>query len=164
MESQKSLQQQMGALLEQESQLCTRLLSALNAELEALKLRDTSALEHAVEDKQGCVSALELNEQALFQLLSHSGFSGDANGFQQFLDSLAASGDPCNIRNQWEILNGKIAQCRDLNQVNGRILNVSMANTQQVLNLLNGRDPVTSSYNHSGKADDNDSNHSLAIA
>ena len=58
MESHKSLQQQMGALLEQESQLCTRLLSALNAELEALKLRDTSALEHAVEDKQGCVSAL----------------------------------------------------------------------------------------------------------
>jgi flagella synthesis protein FlgN len=163
MESHNS-SQQIAQRLDQESQLCTRLLSALNAEHEALKLRDTSALDRAVQDKEACVSELEQNELALFQILSHCGFSNDTNGFQQYLDSLSGNDDPYNIRSRWKTLSGQIAECRQLNQVNGRILNASLANTQQLLNLLNGREPDVGTYKPSGKTDDGDNNHSLAIA
>ena len=164
MESQNSMQQ-MTALLKHETTLCDRLLAALNAEHEALKQHSPEQLDATVQQKLACVSALEHNEQALFQMLSHCGFHSSADGLRQFLDSQAAAGDPLNINRQWETLLCKIAECKDLNQINGRVLNASLASTQQVLNLLSGREPVGATYNHSGKADDdNDSNRSLAIA
>jgi flagellar biosynthesis/type III secretory pathway chaperone len=151
-------------LLQEEHGLCQQLLQALNAEFDALKQRDADLFNQVLTKKQAATAQLEQNETALFEILQVEGFSQSKDGLETFFSSLDDKSDQFGILHTWNELRKLIVECQNQNQINGRILNISLVNIQQALNLLNGRDANPGLYNDTGKSDDSDSNQSLAIA
>lgn len=157
--------QQISELLRHELALCQVLHQALLAEFEALKKRDdVSEFAEVIEQKHACVAQLETNEKGLFTLISAAGFDQTKQGLQAFLDSIDSRHDAFAIKPAWTELRTLIVECQRQNQVNGRILNISLINTQQALNLLSGRDANPSVYDNHGKTSDKDPNQSIAVA
>lgn len=159
-----AVQQKIAKLLRQETALCSALITALNEERHALEKRDFDAFNQSVQDKQQCATDLDAVEKVLFQLLATAGFSENRSGFHQFLEVLQSEEDPLAIHALWDELHMLMTDCRKQNQINGQIINVSMVATQQTLNILNGRDLHSTTYDQSGKPTDIDGNHKLAIA
>lgn len=152
-------------LLQHELTLCQELLTILQREFDVLKRRgEVSEFDAVIQQKQECAAQLEKNELELFRIITADGFSQSKQGLQDFLDSIDVASDSHNIKPTWVELRTRIVECQRQNQVNGRILNISLINTQQALNLLCGRDISPPVYDNQGKATDKDSNHSIAIA
>ena len=151
-------------LLKLEHSLCQQLHQALVAEYDALKQRDHESFDEIVLKKQEYASKLDDNEKALFDVLASEGFGHSQEGLQAFMDSLTDKPDPHDIKTIWSELHPVLQECQKQNQVNGRILNLSLINVQQAVNLLKGQSGNSGMYNNSGKVDGQDDNHSIAIA
>ena len=152
-------------LIQQELKLCQSLHDILLAEFAALKQRDDAAsLDKVIQEKLECTLALEKNENDLFRIITAEGFTQSKQGLQDFLDSIESDSDTFNIKPAWLELRAMVVNCQRQNQVNGRILNISMINTQQALNLLSGREHNPPTYDNQGKTRDKDSSESIAVA
>jgi flagellar biosynthesis/type III secretory pathway chaperone len=158
------LQEKVVGQLTQESNLCRELLTALSDERTALERRDFDAFSQSVQTKQACAAGLEHSEQKLFHLMAGAGFSENRDGFMNFLESLDPGSDRSGIHDTWNQLHLLMTDCQKQNRINGQIINASMHNTQQALDILNGRDLHASTYDQSGKTSDNGDNASLVVA
>jgi len=143
-------------------ELLESLNTLLMVERTALKDRDTANIKSLLEQKTGLLKELEANATQRSQLLTQSGFNGDEQGMNAYLESLPATASA--LINQWQILKDKLLSCKEANQINGSIVNRSRAQVESLLNIMRGQSGTQKIYTGAGKSSLVGGGHSLAKA
>lgn len=116
----------------QEVQHVSSLIELMKQEQQLLVAADADGLAHTTPRKNALLQALaELSAQRHAALLA-AGCEGSEAGMEPWL---AVGGSP-EARAQWEELLGLAREAKELNRVNGMLINKQLAHNQGVLNAL----------------------------
>ena len=149
-------------LLTEEKQLVDTLHSTLEAEREALTVRDAVALERLASEKGEAFSRLEQLGELHLSLVSAAGFGGDKSGLEAFIAAAPTTMAPA-LNDVWHSLRETLRQCQTLNQINGQIVHSTLGETRASLSLLTrGCTPQADVYTPSGTTAANTDSRSYA--
>jgi len=143
-------------------ELLESLNTLLMVERTALKDRDTTNIKSVLEQKTGLLKELETNATQRSQLLAQSGFDGDEQGMNAYLETLPVTASA--LINQWHVLKDKLLSCKEANQINGSIVNRSRAQVESLLNIMRGQSGEQKIYTGAGKSRVVSGGHSLGKA
>lgn len=122
-------------ILLQETEAVACLLVVLTREHEVLLRRDTDAIEAVVAEKEEALEQLNRLASQRAALLKQAGCSPDKNGFYAFIGN-DESGE---LAGQWRLLEERLHDCQQQNQLNGMLLESSRQLTEQMLSIIVGR-------------------------
>jgi flagella synthesis protein FlgN len=134
------------ALLDIDIQASARLVELLEAERLALQQRDIARLNETVERKLEWLRALEGCERQRQQLLRAAG----SEDWPELLGRLDPGGER-RLLEDWGKLLGQLRDCRDLTEINDRIVRRSRRSLDHLLSLLRGQIDPVGVYDRSGK-------------
>jgi flagella synthesis protein FlgN len=125
------------------------LVETLGQEYEALRQRDADNLDKVVVLKEQQLETLNALAGERAELLREAGFAADRSGFGAVLDADSSG----TLRTLWQSVEEALQQCQQQNQLNGKLLDVSKQQTQELLSLLLGNEAGgrTGLYDESGK-------------
>lgn len=123
-----------------EAELMESFVALLQKEQEAIKGGDTQAMEHITAEKMTLVAALNRQSDNRNQFLSTCGLQHDRTGIEAWL---AENPKAAHIANLWGQLKKLVAEAKELNLLNGKLIAMRMQHNQQLLNAL-----VTTSRSH----------------
>jgi flagella synthesis protein FlgN len=115
-----------------EQQLVAALVDMMKQEQQLLVNADADGLAALMPQKTKSVQQLAALSVERHRALGAAGFAASESGMEPWL---AASGAP-DARAQWGQLLDLTAQAKELNRVNGMLINKQLANTQTVLGAL----------------------------
>ena len=116
----------------QEQQQVSALIALMKQEQQLLVAADADGLAHLTPRKNALLQALaELSAQR-HAALSAAGCEASESGMEPWL----AVGGNDDARAQWETLLGLAREAKEMNRVNGMLINKQLAHNQGVLNAL----------------------------
>lgn len=118
--------------LTSEHQRIDALVELMKQEQQLLVAADADALAELTPRKVALVQELAQLSRERHAALGNAGFAASEAGMEPWL---AAHGDEA-IRTAWAALLARTAEAKELNRVNGMLINRQMAHTQTVLNAL----------------------------
>ncbi|MFL6676021.1 MAG: flagella synthesis protein FlgN [Massilia sp.] len=125
-----------------EQQLMASLVALMKQEQQVLVNADADGLAALMPQKTQLVQQAALLSAGRHKALGAAGFAAAESGMEPWL---AANGAP-EARAQWQRLLELTAEAKELNRVNGMLINKQMAHNQAVLNALrtpaDGADPA----------------------
>ncbi len=124
-------------------ELATQLMDLLLRERQTLIQNDLTTLADITHRKEACIALLIERELELKELLSRSGLSEKPEDMPIWLERQRFTITP------WHQLCATLGIIRNLNSVNGTIINRAERNTQRLLEILTGQPSVTT-YRHNG--------------
>jgi flagella synthesis protein FlgN len=130
--------------LPEELRLMAQLLDMLKQEQQVLVKADTEALSALTPQKSALVAQLGQLALQRQRLLGEAGFNAADEGMQGWLDG-AGNGNG-NGAAQWQQLLGITRQAKELNRVNGMLINKQFSYNQTILNAM--RAPAEGSETH----------------
>lgn len=155
--------QQFLASLKKDLGKADQLLQYLEAEKSAIQERDFKGYHAMMTNKKQLLVDIESADRERQAIMQEMGFSADKEGFQAFLTQV-----PTNWRERfetmWEALSSKMNRCKDLNQVNGKILLHAQMATERLLQLVKGVSPNETVYHANGRTTQNGNQRCLATA
>lgn len=125
-----------GAALAREQELINLILDVLRQEQQHLVSADTDALERLTPRKAQLVHEMSGLAVQRHRALGAAGFAAEESGMQAWLD---ASGDQ-GAAASWQDLLAKTREAKELNRVNGLLINKRLAHNAALLNAM--RDPA----------------------
>jgi flagella synthesis protein FlgN len=120
------------ATLTFEHQRIDALVELMKQEQQLLVAADADALAELTPRKVALVQELAQLSRERHAALGNAGFAASEAGMEPWL---AAHGDEA-VRTAWSALLARTAEAKELNRVNGMLINRQMAHTQTVLNAL----------------------------
>ena len=129
-------QVQISNLIQQETDLYTRLLGTLNDENQALCNNDFETVHTLTSTKQQIVDTLSSLAQQRESLLQQAGFSKNKSGITAFIK---ASGGL--LERAWQALMTKVSECSRQNEINGIMISTASRHTLNALSILRGQQP-----------------------
>lgn len=137
------------ANLDADLQCTQELLDLLKIEREALQVRDAEKLQLAVSAKQGCLGALERNDKerkAIQRQFRHM-------EWPDLIEKLDPNGSN-DLQRRWDELKVILRECRDLTDVNERIVARTRLSVGKLLTLMRGQAGVASAptYDRFGRS------------
>ena len=99
------------------------------------------------------------NKQRLLEQIERASYSRQAflnqhiqgkSGLQQLNEFIAQTDSPANLKAQFEVLQTVLQECKDLNDVNAKIIALSQRSVERNLNILKGVDDKAMVYNAKG--------------
>lgn len=129
-------------LLTEEIALYTRLTELLRNEQQALTQGVADEIVQITAAKGECVNGIQSCENQRQQLLQQTGLDGLLQ--RQTTDT--------PLGQSWQQLTTLASQARELNQLNGRIINMRLQRTQEALAVLRNNDSTTPVYGPDGQA------------
>lgn len=143
-----ALNANLSQLLKLDLQNSTRLAEVLTQERETLQQRDRSALAGLIEEKEQLLA--KLNKSALLrsQWLGQLGLPATPASWQNLIDQQQDG----TLSALWVDLDNKVKECRELNEVNGRLIGRSQQTLNKLLNILRGNKGSTQLYGRNGNA------------
>ena len=155
--------QQFLSLLKQELTKASQLIQYLEAEKTAIEKRDFKGYHALQNNKKQFLIDVETLSRERAGLMSSMGFSPDKEGFSEFLEKV-----PTNWRNRfqecWSALSVKMNRCRDLNQVNSKILLHAQIATERLMQMIKGVSANQTVYHANGRTSQSGQQRSLATA
>ncbi|WP_028694567.1 flagella synthesis protein FlgN [Pseudomonas cremoricolorata] len=124
-------------LIEQDIAPTQELLELLQSEAVALHGRDMPLLETILARKQSLIVLLEQHGRSRAQLLGELGLSADRDGVQA-LAAQSAQGEV--LMQRLDLLSQLLDTCHQVNETNGRIIQVQQHVTSNQLRILMGGD------------------------
>lgn len=118
--------------LRDEQQLITSLIELMQQEQQFLIHADSDGLSTLTPQKAQMVQQMAALAARRHQALGAAGVAASESGMQ---DWLAASGDDA-ARAQWRELLARTADAKEVNRVNGMLINKQMTNTQVAINAM----------------------------
>ena len=135
--------------LQQQNQCLEQIIELLKIENEAIVQSDTEQMGKLLDKKLPLLSQLEQYDQdrrLAFQQIS--GQTYDDQAFSDFIEQHAAG----VVQDLWQAIKLKLPECKEQNELNGRIISMRQKNTEQILQILSGRPANTSqTYSHLGQ-------------
>ncbi|TFW32067.1 flagella synthesis protein FlgN [Massilia horti] len=132
-----------------EQQLVGSLVELMQQEQDLLIKADAEGLAALMPHKSELVQQLANLAGERHKALGAAGFAASESGMEPWL---AASGAP-DVRAQWQQLLGLTAQAKELNRVNGMLINKQLAHTRAALGALQtpGEAPEAGVYGPGGQ-------------
>jgi len=139
--------QALDELLNKQLSDTSALISLLEQE-KVMLARDPDAVERLAAEKQPHISRLEDLHNESNSLLQQTGYACDRDGMQAFL--AWCDNSDLMLRKRWDELLDNIENCRNLNQVNGMVVEKSTQTLRHALAVLCGQTLNDVSYDASG--------------
>lgn len=136
-----------GATLRDEQQLITSILEMMKQEQQLLVSADADGLSTLTPEKLKLAQKAAELSRIRHKALGAAGFPALEAGMEPWL---AASGDAA-VRADWECLLELARQAKELNRVNGMLVNKQLAQTTGTLNAIRGGSPAGGVYGASGQ-------------
>lgn len=128
------------ASFEREIALTDNLLELLKREQACLVKVDVDAMEGLLNEKSRVLQDINATTQARYQAVAALGFGTDERGLAAWIAAQDAI-----IQESWSRFQGLIDQAKELNRVNGVLINKQFHRNQQVLDTL-GRPPSAGQF------------------
>ncbi len=155
--------QQFLALLKKDLTKADQLLQYLEAEKAAIEKRDFTGYHGLQNNKKQLLIEIESLDRERQGLMQEMGFAADKEGFEEFLEKV-----PTNWRARfedlWESLSAKMNRCRDLNQINGKILLHAQIATERLMQMIKGVSSNQTVYRANGRTTQSGDQRRLATA
>ena len=146
------------------TQALSEMLDILKKEYDVLKGSNYDALEAIINKKSAQATKLEDLEKQMKTMFSMTENNNLLERFDTFLKQVADPSDKKSLQIIWNQLLDTIDQCHEQNRINHRIVEASKTNIQQTLDILRGDSALPKLYGSSGKKDNDQKGHSLAVA
>ncbi len=133
---------------EQDAVLVKQLLAVLSREQTSLVAADVDAIEGLLEEKSSLLQGLSAVATARYELLASNGFEANENGMAVWLQQQSKHA----LSTSWAALQKSLAQAKEMNRLNGMLINRHFSRNQQMLNQLQGSTESTGVYGRNGQA------------
>ena len=140
-----------------------QLLQYLEAEKSAIEARDFDAYNNLLNSKKQLLIEIESLERERRSMMEQMQFSPDKEGFNEFLNHVPSSWKG-RFEDLWSTLSQKLGRCRDLNQINGKILLHAQIATERLMQLMKGVSQNEMVYRPNGRTAILGNQRSLATA
>ena len=136
-----------GITFEQESKAVSRLVEILEQEQNCLIRADILQMQTLVDEKSKVLQSLNLLSLDRYQWLAKAGFTASEAGMADWLiDSNEEA-----VQASWLAAQQMLAKAKELNRVNGLLINKHFTRNQQTLNALQGKSETGSFYGPNGQ-------------
>lgn len=124
------------------------LLNLLEQEQQSLITGHIQSMSQIIEQKSKTL--LDINQYAhqRYKTLTHLGFKGNEEGMQQWLNKHATK----NVQSAWLAAQQALVKGKELNRINGILINKHMQRTQQMLNVMQQKTGNNTLYGANGQA------------
>ncbi len=134
-------------MLARDQHAAEQLLSLLEQESETLKQRDHQALAALVEAKAEHIHVLEAHSSERSALLTSLSLPADSNGW---LSYMGKNSELTPIIPAWNELQKILTQCKQQNEINGKLIGRSQQTLKRLVNLIKGKTEASELYNAKG--------------
>ncbi|MDQ1814161.1 flagellar protein FlgN [Massilia sp. CCM 9210] len=125
--------------LPQELALITSALELMTQEQQLLVNADTAGLDELTPRKAQVVAGMAALARQRHQSLAAAGFAADDSGMQAWVEASGAA----DALSGWQALLGKTREAKELNRINGMLINKQLSHTQGLINAM--RTPTSGS-------------------
>lgn len=122
-------------LLHQDALLLNNLVSVLLKEQSSLVEMDIDVMESLLDEKAVLLQKITQATKARHLALGQASFEANENGMTTWINRNASAKD----RATWQTFQQQLAQAKELNRVNGQMINQHFRRNQETLNQLQGR-------------------------
>ncbi len=133
---------------EQDAKLVNELLALLSREQSKLVMIDMDAIEGLLEEKSVLLESISLTAKSRYDLLAANGFEPTEAGMQAWLKHASVPA----LDRAWSDFQLTLNQAKEMNRLNGMLINKHFNRNQQLLNHLQGASSAGSVYGRDGQA------------
>ncbi len=144
---------------ERDVKLLDSLLSLLTREQGHLVKAEIDAIEAIIEEKSLLLQQMNLAARARYDALKANGFDSNEAG----MDAWVQRQNKQNISTAWAKFQNALAQAKEMNRLNGILINKNFNRNQELLNHLQGNSSGDSVYGRDGQAKPKTTNRSGLI-
>lgn len=145
---------------EQDAKLLINLLEVLTREQSSLVLADIDAIEAIMEEKSVLLQTISQVANTRYAALAAGGFDASEAGMTNWINSQAKP----LLAQSWDLFQKSISQAKEMNRLNGMLINKHFNRNQQLLNQLQGGSENGGVYGKNGQAKSQSSSRSTLIA
>jgi flagella synthesis protein FlgN len=145
---------------EQDAQLVNKLLKVLSREQSSLVMSDVDAIEMLMEEKSELLQLINIAVKSRYAALAAKGFESNETGMIAWLK---VQSNPA-INDLWQNFQKSLSHAKEMNRLNGMIINKHFNRNQQLLNHLQGNSGGADVYAKNGQAKTHGSSRSALIA
>ncbi|NEX62672.1 flagella synthesis protein FlgN [Noviherbaspirillum galbum] len=147
------------ANLEHETRAAEQLISLLEQEQELLVKSQVEELASLTMEKAKAIAAMSELANQRYQALAQAGFESNESGMKAWV----ARPDAGDASRAWQALLDIAARAKELNRLNGKLINQQMARNQQALTALTASQAAGTMYGPKGQATTGPSSRHLGI-
>ena len=133
---------------EQDMQLVNDLLAVLSREQTNLIMMNIDAIEGALEEKSVLLQRINITAKNRYEALAAKGFESNEAGMLAYLKQQAKS----SLNTVWADFQKALSQAKEMNRLNGMLINKHFNRNQQLLNHLQGASSASVVYGRDGQA------------
>lgn len=146
--------------IEQESRTVSRLIEILEQEQSCLIQADFEQVQTLLEEKSTLLQSLNLLSQERYQWLSTAGYPANESGMSDWLKENREHA----LQTSWLTMQQALLKAKELNRINGMLINKHLTRNQQLLSTLRGQTESDQFYGPSGQTTSNGRPRSAVIA
>lgn len=132
---------------EQDAQLVQDLLETLSREQTCLVKADVDSIEALLEEKSVLLQRISITAKSRYAALAANGFDASEAGMLAWLKRQAKPA----YHVQWENFQKVLSQAKEMNRLNGILINKHFNRNQQLLNHLQGNSSSSGVYGKNGQ-------------
>ena len=133
---------------EQDAQLANELLATIRREQAALVKADIDAIEALLDEKSDVLQRMNVVVLNRYEALATNGFQPNEEGMAEWLKRQAKP----TLNAAWINFKKTLIQAKELNRLNGLLINKHFTLNQQLLNHLHGNTGLNDVYGRNGQA------------
>lgn len=133
---------------EQDALLAGELLRLLAREQTKLVRANIEEIEALMEEKSRLIQRMSTTAQNRYDLLAENGFSANEAGMEAWV---GAQDNP-RLDESWQNFQTTLSQAKEINRVNGLLINKHFNRNQELLNHLQGNHSALGLYGANGQA------------
>ncbi len=133
---------------EHDVQLVDELLALLSREQTHLIMMDVGAIEGLLEEKSDLLQRINATAKRRYEMLAASGFESNELGMSVWVKQQAKPA----LSKAWMDFQKVLSNAKEMNRLNGMLINKSFNRNQQLLNHLQGASSAGSVYGRDGQA------------
>lgn len=126
---------QISTLFHQDAKLLNELVLLLSQEQISLVDMDIDVVEQVIDEKSILIQKITEATKTRHQVLGKAGFDANENGMATWIRASESK----QMHTAWEAFQAQLAQAKELNRVNGQMINQHFKRNQQALNTLQGK-------------------------
>ena len=152
---------QISTLFNQDAIRLNELVALLTKEQASLVNMDIDEVEGILDAKSTLILQIADATKKRHQALGHAGFDANENGMATWV----RASENAEVHAAWEVFQGQLARAKELNRVNGQVINQHFKRNQQAINALQGKAPTaTGVYGPNGQTSTTSSTRSMLSA
>jgi flagella synthesis protein FlgN len=133
---------------DKDAKLALELLATIRKEQSALIRADIDAIETLLDEKSDVLQRMNLVVLNRYEALATNGFEPNEIGMSVWLKKQANTA----LNEAWTVLRKTLIQAKELNRLNGILINKQFNLNQQLLNHLHGNSGDSEVYGRNGQA------------